>query len=408
MSTSPTPERRLSLPLKLAPEDFVVEEVLRAEPGRTGDFALYRATKRLMTTPDLQQHIAAQLGLPPRAVVFPALKDRQAVTTQHFTLRGRAPLSLEGQGFSAHFVGRMARHLHPNDLLGNRFTLRLPSLPPAVAEAAAQRFTELEHSGLPNYFDEQRFGSRTQRGTFIGKAILQGDAEAALRAYLAEPAPGDPPPIRSFKAFAAQHWRDWPTLFQHAPRSNHRSVLTFLKDHPRDFRKAVNLISPRLLPLMLAAYQSFLWNLVASRLLERRLGAAGLRTARIEIAGVPLVAYRRLPEALLEELRQLQIPLLHHKAAFSDPLVEEVAREVLTQEGLALGQLKARLLQRAYLPRGNRPLLLFPRQTGGQVEESGESGKRDLRLTFFLPPGSYGTLVVKVLAATTPLPPGQR
>mgnify|MGYP000415728009 CR=1 FL=1 len=408
MNTFPTPDRQLPLPLKLAPEDFVVEEVLRAEPSRTGDFALYRATKRLMTTPDLQQQIASQLGLPPRAVVFPALKDRQAVTTQHFTIRGRAPLSLEGQGFSAYFIGRMARHLHPSDLLGNRFTVRLPSLPPAVAEAVAQRFSELEHAGLPNYFDEQRFGSRTRKGTFIGKAILQGDAETALRAYLAEPAPGDPPALRSFKAFAAQHWRDWPTLFQHAPRSNHRSVLTFLKDHPRDFRKAVNLISPRLLPLMLAAYQSLLWNLVASGVLERRLEAAGLRTARIEIAGEPLVAYRRLPEALVEELRRLQIPLLHHRATFSDPLVEGVAGEVLAREGLALAQLKARLLRRAYLPRGDRPLLLFPQQTKAQLEESNESGKRDLRLSFFLPPGSYGTLVVKVLAATTPLPLGQR
>ena len=76
-------------------------------------------------------------------------------------------------------------------------------------------------------------------------------------------------------------------------------------------------------------------------------------------------------------------------------------------EGLTLKDLKARLLKRAYLPRGSRPLLVFPKDTGAHIES--ESTARaasgvSARLAFFLPPGSYATLVLKVLAATAALP----
>lgn len=387
----------MRLQLKLTPEDFVVEEELRALPGTSGDFAIYRVTKRMLTTPDLQARLAAALGVPPRSVVFPALKDRRAVATQHFSVRGRWPDTLSGEGFSARFAGRLERHLSPADLAGNRFLVTLHSLSPPQAEALAERLSELGKEGLPNYFDEQRFGSRTRSGTFAGKAILQGDAEGALRAYLSEPMPGDSPELREFKTFARDHWRDWPALFERAPRSNHRSVLTFLKDHTEDFRKALNLVTPRLLPLFLEAYQSYLWNEIASRVLEPHLSTRGERLARLEIAGRPLAVYRALPTKTGDKLRQMALPLPHHRAAYTTLEVESTAMGVLAAEGLSLPQLKARLLKRAYLPSAARRLLLFPERVEARVIAGAESG---VRASFFLPPGSYATLVLKIAAAT--------
>jgi tRNA(Glu) U13 pseudouridine synthase TruD len=48
-------------------EDFLVDEVLLESPGRTGDYAIYQATKRWLTTPQLQQRLAQRLRffLPP-------------------------------------------------------------------------------------------------------------------------------------------------------------------------------------------------------------------------------------------------------------------------------------------------------------------------------------------------------
>lgn len=379
--------------LKLRPEDFVVDEVLREEPGKTGDFAVYRATKRMMTTPELQAAVARKLGVPPRAVAFPAMKDKRAVTTQHFAVHGRAPLRITGPGFEAHFVGRMTHRLGPRDMLGNRFTATLRGLEAGQATGIAARLREVAAEGLPNYFDEQRFGSFTPGGTFFGKAVLQRDAEGALRAYMAQGASGDPPAAQAFKAAAREHWGEWDMLLQRAPKSNYRSILTFLNQHPNEFRRAVNLITPGLLPLLLAAYQSFLWNRVTSRVVERRVAPAGGPPHHVDIAGEGLVVYRGLSEALRQELRGLTVPLPEHRAAFGDGDIAEVAAAVLAEEGLKLEDMKARLLKRAYLTRSNRPLVVVPAEVDAAIESGGER----LVARFFLPPGSYGTLVLKAV-----------
>ena len=280
-------------------------------------------------------------------------------------------------------------------MLGNRFTLTIGVQSPQDAERLAARLTEIGRTGLPNYFDEQRFGSYTPGGTFIGKAILQRDAESALRAYFTEAAPGDPPEMRAFKRAAKERWSDWSALFDQAPRSNHRSILSFLKDHPADFRKALNLITPRLLPLLLSAYQSFLWNRIASRYLAQQIGEAHLEQATVKIAGEELVVYRGLSKDRVEALRRITIPLPYHQAMVRDSSLAQVFDEALTQEGLRLSEMKARILQNAYLSKSECPLLLFPKDMAAAT-----ATPPSVRTQFFLPPGAYATLVGKAPAAT--------
>jgi len=380
--------------VKATPKDFIVEELLASPLEETGAYAVYRVTKRLLTTLEVQERIAQQLNVSPRDVVFPTLKDKGALATQFCTVRGSGPQRLSGAGYEAHAAGRMSRHLNPRDISGNRFTLTIGVPSAGDAERLAARLREIAEHGLPNYFDEQRFGSYSPGGLFIGKAILQRDAEAALRAYFTQPAPGDPPDLRAFKRIAKDRWPDWKYLFEQAPRSNHRSILSFFKDHPSDFRKAVNLITPRLLPLLLSAYQSFLWNRIASRYLQSIAGLVPPEGAKLEIAGEPLALYRTLPKEPLDSLRRLLAPLPNHQARLRDPTLARIVQETLAQEGFCLGDMKARILQNAYLAKGERPLLLFPREMSAQALSD-----TSIQAKFVLPPGAYATLVVKVAAS---------
>lgn len=375
-----------------------------------GPYVVYRARKEGVTTLEVQVHLAQALGRPRSAVVFPALKDKDAIAVQYASVKGGGPRRLRGPGFSAERVGRAARPLRPSDLQSNRFTVVLRDLAADEAGRIKARLDEVLHSGVPNYFDEQRFGSMTPAGGFIGKQILLRNVEEALRSYLTEPLAGDPPEVRAFKRFAAGHWGDWPALFDQAPRpSNFRCVLTFLKDHPDDYRRALNLIPQRLLSLYLSAYQSFLWNQIAGRFLAGRLEAAGLPFTWLEIARVRLPVYpglsartgSQLPDDLLTRLSAVTIPLPHLRAAFADPEVRAAAAEVLRQERLSQSDLKARVLQKAYLSRGERALLFFPQEAAvlGEGEDERFPGRRRLTLAFTLPPGSYATLVLKALGA---------
>ncbi len=392
--------------VKLLVEDFVVNEVLAVSPAQGGRYALYRAHKRALTTIELQHRLAAALNLPPSAVTFPALKDRQAIAVQFGTVRGAGPRRVSGAGFTAERVGWLERPLSPRDVAGNRFAVTLRDLAPDEAAWVAVRLDGIARWGLPNYFDDQRFGSRLADGSFPGQAILQRDEAAALRAYLAGQQAGDPPQVRAFKTFAADHWGDWLALFDQAPRpSNYRSVLTFLRDHPDDYRRALNLIPPRVLSLYLSAYQSFLWNRLAGRYLQARLLERDVPLTALQISGEALPAYRQLPPDLLASLTGVKLPLLHHRVRFDEPPVAALAQALLREEGLQLRDLKARVLKKAYLSKGVRVLLLLPQDVACEPPQADERFLDRLKLTtrFFLPRGSYATLLFKAIEETEAL-----
>jgi len=385
---------------KVQPEDFIVEEHVHLPLARKGRYGLYRVYKRSLTTLQVQAQLAAALGVPRAAVLFPALKDRNSVSLQYAAVKGADLPSLEGQGYRAQLVGRSSRPLKRQDLQGNHFTVALRDLSLDETRGVRERLKQLEHFGLPNYFGRQRFGSYSPGQGFIGKKVLRRDVEGALRAYLSQPFKGDPLPVRAFKSLARKHWGDWKLLFEYAPRpSNLCSVLTFLKDHPTDFKKALNLVTPRLLSLWLSAYQSYLWNRIAGGYLESQLRGAGARWTSLRVVeDLPL--YWRLPDTLLKSLRGVRIPLPHHRATFDDPQIAAQVEAVLAKEEIGLRDLKARVLKKAYLPKGERSLLCFPQEIALLDREDDECfpGRYKVKLAFFLPPGSYATLVLRALA----------
>jgi len=416
---------------KVQPKDFFVEEQIHLPLAPRGRFAIYRVRKRGLTTLRVQVHMARALGISRSDVIFPSLKDKKASVVQHVAVRGTGPAQLRHplhfqmvgwddlppalggtggeicDGFEAEFLGRSTRSLTPTDIAANRFAIVLRDLLPGEATHIRERLAQVTRFGLPNYFDQQRFGSLpislAHGEQHIGKRILQRDAEGALRAYLTQPFVGDPAPVREFKAFAAGHWGDWDVLFEAAPRpSNFRSVLTYLRDHPTcdpaelatHYRKPLNLITRRLLSIYLTAYQSLLWNRIAARYLATRLEEI---SAHIEIAGERLPLYHELPPHLD---RDVVMPLPNHRAVYADPSLAAIVAQALAEEGLALNDLKARILKKAYLPKGKRALLLFPQDTSASPPEPDDRfpDRSKLTLVFTLPRGSYATLVIKALA----------
>jgi len=190
--------------IKQLPEDFQVEEQI-TWPGDAGPFAYYRVQKRGLSTVAARDAMAARLKVTPSALVFPALKDKAAVTVQYACVRTRGPEVIRGEGYEATRVGWGPRALRPTDLAGNLFVVTVRDLSEPAARALGPAMEKLGRYGLPNYFDDQRFGSLTRDG-FIGKEILKRDAERVVHMYLAESMAGDRREIRKFKRLVASHW----------------------------------------------------------------------------------------------------------------------------------------------------------------------------------------------------------
>ncbi|MEP7200929.1 MAG: tRNA pseudouridine(13) synthase TruD, partial [Chloroflexota bacterium] len=64
--------------IKATPDDFIVEEQIQLPLVASGPHAVYRIRKRNVTTLQVQEALAAQLGVGKERIAFPALKDKEA------------------------------------------------------------------------------------------------------------------------------------------------------------------------------------------------------------------------------------------------------------------------------------------------------------------------------------------
>lgn len=148
--------------LRALPEDFQVEEELPFAPSGAGEHLLLRVRKRGQNTEFTARRLAQCAGVSAREVSYAGLKDRQAVTTQWFSLLiGRRQIpdwsGLAVEGIEVLEVHRHARKLRRGALRGNRFVILLREFSGDAAGTEA-RLRTLVTRGVPNYFGEQRFG----------------------------------------------------------------------------------------------------------------------------------------------------------------------------------------------------------------------------------------------------------
>jgi len=148
--------------LRSSPEDFRVEELLGFEASGDGPHALLQVRKRGANTEWVARELARAAGCKPFEVGFAGLKDRNAVTTQAFTVpRGKRAaaefVGLGGEGYEVVAAAAHQRKLPRGALEGNRFEITVRNLA-GDQEAVTERLREIGSGGVPNYFGPQRFG----------------------------------------------------------------------------------------------------------------------------------------------------------------------------------------------------------------------------------------------------------
>jgi len=148
--------------LRSSPEDFVVIELLGFEPSGAGPHALLTVRKRGANTEWVARELARTAGCKPFEVGFAGLKDRNAITTQAFTVpRGKRAaeefIGLAGEGFEVIAAAAHQRKLPRGALEGNRFEITVRDLHCDDA-ALRERLAAIARGGVPNYFGPQRFG----------------------------------------------------------------------------------------------------------------------------------------------------------------------------------------------------------------------------------------------------------
>ena len=181
--------------LRSQPEDFRVDEIPLYAPSGEGEHTFVRVEKRLRTTEEVARELARAAGVRPAEVGYAGRKDRDAVTTQWFSVQGLAPeaaLALELPGLRVIEARRHPHKLRTGQLRGNRFEIVVRDVGPEALRAArgplrappARRNAEsLRPAAL-------RLGRREPRAGAASAARRADRRRSASRALPALGAPG--------------------------------------------------------------------------------------------------------------------------------------------------------------------------------------------------------------------------
>ena len=371
--------------LRAEPADFRVTEIERfgaeirpvdADPG-SYPHTVFRATLRGWDTNDFADALSTKLGISRERVSWAGTKDKRAVTTQLFSVRAVAPEELpEVRDAEIEPLGRAGRPVLFGDLAGNAFEIRVrepdhPEHAPAVASdlrafAGHDRDDPDAPVGVPNFFGHQRFGSLRPITHRAGLEIVRGDWEAAVLSYVTTTSEAEPADTREAREWIAET-RDWAGAVERLPGRlrYERAMCHALADAdgdpgPEAFRGALETLPTNLQRLLVNAAQSYLFNEMLCRRIER-----GLPFHEAVEGDVVCFADRDAPEGLaLPDTDRLQAasgdqpPLcpgagVRHRAAGRD---RHRVRRRRTRGGLPGGPRGVRRRPRGLRPAGGVPL----------------------------------------------------
>ncbi|WP_022852623.1 tRNA pseudouridine(13) synthase TruD [Thermodesulfatator atlanticus] len=373
--------------IKVRPEDFVVYEVADIKPEGKGDFSLYRLQKRGATTWDVLGDIARRLRFRTSRIQYGGLKDRHAVSYQYLTIRHGPKKDLRGKNYLLEYLGQTSKPMSKARLKGNFFRILVRDV---STKGLEEEIELISRYGVVNYFDEQRFGSVRHGKGFAIRELILGNYERALYLMLAEGSQYEMKRTENFRKCLKKYWPDVSRCLDLAPSPWERSLLEFLASHrpsKRTFKRAFALIDREYLLMLCHAYQAHIWNETVKLYLKK----LGLRLYPVPYLLGELLFYRDFPEVLRPAILEKKIPLPSPRLKLDSEL-KAIMEEVIEKEGIP-GLEKFRTLAKgATFKTYPREVAIIPEKI--KYEEAGEDA---VWVEFFLPKGSYATIVLKRL-----------
>lgn len=391
--------------LKARPEDFLVEELPLYEPCGEGEHLMLFVEKRKLTTSDVVRRLAKAFKVKPTSIGFAGMKDKHAVTRQHFTVHRPDPAEdaallsrMEHMPFAVLWAERHANKLKRGHLRGNRFVIYVREVDPATVLRAQPILQALQKRGIPNFLGEQRFGYR-MNNHLVGKHLLLKEWDAVLDAMFVQNANT----LSPWAQAAAEAYQQgdhletlnvWPKGLRHE-----RQALDLLRQGKNKQTAAMS-VGKRQLDFVISGFQSEVFNRVLARRMEDstmdRLLPGDLawkHDSRAVFAVDEAIAEQEnAPDGRASGFEVSPSgPMWGQAMTRAQGVVGDLEQAALEATGVSLAKLEA--VDHVKIEGARRPL----RVKLSNVDLSGGADEHGpyLRTAFDLPRGSFATIVMR-------------
>ncbi|XP_053639815.1 pseudouridylate synthase 7 homolog isoform X4 [Cherax quadricarinatus] len=360
-------------------------------------FVLY---KENIDTMEAINYIAWKTRVKPNNFCYAGTKDRRAKTSQLVSVSRVAPHKLwhATKNHRGIELGNFRFRPTPQklgQLRGNHFRVVLREVK-GTDEVITSAIESLKTTGFINYYGTQRFGTTTIPTYVIGRELLKSNWQQAVNLILA-PRENDIPELNRCR-ITWKETGDAEAALKSLPKGWESSVeaqlLTGLVQLQRnDLVGALDRIPRNTRLLYLHAYQSYLWNIVASRRIEKyglkvlpgdivrrkgdktdeEEGEAADQEAKADIEGeetngnkTPDLCFLTKEEAETADISDVLLPLPGYSVMYPESEIKDWYAELLEADGLSFEALKHRV--KSYAVGGAyRRLIVRPTNVNGTL-----------------------------------------
>ncbi len=405
--------KRATGTIKQSPEDFRVEEITpngtvlelgreftaptlgMAEPA-DGKFTVFVLQKTNWNTASALKAIAKATHRGIKSAGFAGTKDRISQSTQLCSMFGAEPEQLRGVRIKDIRINGAWRHdakIELGMLAGNRFTIKVrgvsgsDNLNPSIKGLGGV---------FPNYFGEQRFGSR-KNNFEVGLAILKGDFEKAAMTFLTDASnETNHEAVEARTRLAGDH--DFTEALDYFPGylKYERTILDYLSRYERNFANAIRKL-PRSINLM---FVHSVEDMIFNRQLEKMIMEGHTAPAQGDLVCAPDSSRFYDLSSTWKQEGGKEGFMVGNILGYETESPTEFEKGELERLGLTLESFRAKGIGELGC-KGAKRVLFAPYR-----DLTASNGDGELTLGFSLPSGSYATVLLGQLIDLPPLPTG--
>lgn len=407
-------------------------------PPKRGNHTVFTLYKENADTMEAINMIANVLRYKPSRFTYAGTKDKRAKTCQLVSIY-RVPaghllgLNKRRWNIAIGNVHYQQKEVKLGDLAGNRFTIVLRNVN-GCKEDIEEAMTSLSERGFVNYFGRQRFGTTSVNTHEIGRVLLKEQYEEAVNLILKPREGGSGGPELSACRKEWEHSRDPRKALAHLKRKGILEGLLLqglISSGTKAWTTALYSVPRNTRLMYVHSYQSFVWNRVVSRRLQKyglAILEGDLVLPRTDWVSEESTNKKKIPALVTDtsstSIQDVVLPLPGYNVNFPKNEITEWYKEILAEDGLTIESLKTK--NKSYSLSGcYRHIVVVPHDlTWSEVhytsleepvvlsdydiligktlpekneDDDAETKMRGLKLEFSLPSCCYATMAVREL-----------